>query len=425
VNNWEVGRSRRCPRNGNEAAIRRWPLGKAWEGVGHAYSGELLSPETSHKRELEGLRRAIKGVSVTWQSYGWLGQSETLRYPRASYCRGMVLAGDARFFIRKGPFSLETVVRCSGGEADYGEVTLGGVAPLHEATEFEVSFLDNRRYLDSLRTTRAGAVIVHPSLAAAVPDGTIAIRSLEPYVAWARVCHLFHPDREPSGGIHPTATVDDLALVDPTASIGANVVVEAGASIGAGTQVGSNVVIERDVVIGADCHIQAGATLSHAIIGSRVKIGPGCRIGQEGFGFAVSAGGFVAVAQLGRVLIEDDVRIGANTTIDRGSARDTIVGKGTWIDNLVQIAHNVTIGQHCIIVAQVGIAGSTQIGDFVRLGGQSAIAGHLEIGARASIGAQAGVIGHVAPGSELLGSPAQPRREFLRQMASLKRATMK
>ena len=333
------------------------------------------------------------------------------------------MAGDTRFFIRKGPFSLETVVRCSGGEADYGQVTLEGVAPLHQATELEVSFLDNRRYIESLRSTRAGAVIVHPSLAAAVPDGTIAIRTPEPYVGWARVCRLFHPEREASKGIHPSATIDELADVDPTASIGANVVVEAGVSIGAGTYVGSNVVIERDVVIGTDCHIQAGATLSHAIIGSRVKIGPGCRIGQEGFGFAFSTEGFVAVAQLGRVLIEDEVRIGANTTIDRGSARDTIVGRGTWIDNLVQIAHNVTIGQHCIIVAQAGIAGSTQIGDFVRLGGQSAIAGHLEVGSRASIGAQAGVIGNVAPGSELLGSPAQPRRDFLRQMASLKKAT--
>ncbi|MGR9060195.1 UDP-3-O-(3-hydroxymyristoyl)glucosamine N-acyltransferase (plasmid) [Rhizobium leguminosarum] len=330
------------------------------------------------------------------------------------------MAGDSRFFQCRGPFDLATVALHAEGESDPSQILLEGIAPLHEAKPTDITFLDNRRYLQTLADTRAGAVIVHPSLRAHVPSHTIAIRSAEPYAAWARVCLLFHPDVESVPGIHPTAFIDPLAIVDASASIGPLVVVKAGASIGCRARIEAGAIIQNGVVIGSDCVIGAGASLSHAILGSRVHIGPGCRIGQEGFGFASTESGFLAIPQLGRVLIEDDVRVGANTAVDRGSARDTIIGAGTWIDNLVQIAHNVTIGRHCIIVAQVGIAGSTQIGDFVRLGGQAAIAGHVEVGARASIGAQAGVIGNVPPGAKLLGSPAQPKRDFLKQMAKLR-----
>lgn len=333
------------------------------------------------------------------------------------------MAGDSRFFQRKGPFDVATVTLRAEGEAEASQLILEGVASLHEATPSDVSFLDNRRYLPTLANTLAGAVIIHPSLQAHVPPLTVAIRSAEPYAAWARVCALFHPLVERAPGIHPSATIDPLAIIDVSASIGPRVVVEAGASIGPRSRVEASATILPGVVIGSDCVIESGATISHAIIGSRVHIGPGCRIGQEGFGFASTQSGFLSVPQLGLVLIEDDVRVGANTTIDRGSARDTVVGAGTWIDNLVQIAHNVTIGRYCVIVAQVGIAGSTQIGDFVRVGGQAAIAGHVEVGSRASIGAQAGVIGNVPQDAELLGSPAQPRRDFLKQIASLKQIT--
>jgi UDP-3-O-[3-hydroxymyristoyl] glucosamine N-acyltransferase len=175
------------------------------------------------------------------------------------------------------------------------------------------------------------------------------------------------------------------------------------------------------VSIGADCRIAAHASLSHAIVGNRVVVYVGARIGQEGFGFASTDSGFLSVPQLGRVLIDDDVEIGANTTVDRGSAGDTIVGKGTRIDNLVQLAHNVRIGRCCVIAAQAGIAGSTTLGDFVQVGGQAAIAGHLTIGQGAKIGAQAGVISDVEAGEFLVGSPAQPRREFFRQIATLRR----
>jgi UDP-3-O-[3-hydroxymyristoyl] glucosamine N-acyltransferase len=179
------------------------------------------------------------------------------------------------------------------------------------------------------------------------------------------------------------------------------------------------------VIVGRDCRIGAHASLSYAILGARVYVYPGARIGQEGFGFARTNDGFLTVPQLGRVILEDDVEVGANTTIDRGSSRDTVIGAGSRLDNLVQIGHNVVLGRCCVIVAQVGISGSTVLEDFVRVGGQAAMAGHLRIGQHAEIGAQAGVISDIAPGAKMLGSPAQPRNEFFRQIASLKKMAKK
>ena len=169
--------------------------------------------------------------------------------------------------------------------------------------------------------------------------------------------------------------------------------------------------------------VLAHASLSHALLGDRVYVYPGARIGQEGFGFASTENGFLSVPQLGRVIIEDDVEVGANSTIDRGSSRDTVIGAGSRLDNLVQIGHNVILGRCCVIVAQVGISGSTVLEDFVRVGGQAAMAGHLRIGQGAEIGAQAGVISDVDAGAKVLGSPAQPKRDFFRQIATLKKMT--
>jgi UDP-3-O-[3-hydroxymyristoyl] glucosamine N-acyltransferase len=227
----------------------------------------------------------------------------------------------------------------------------------------------------------------------------------------------------PHPGIHPSAVVDGTARIDASAEIGPYVVIEADAEIGAGCRIGPFVSVGRGVQMGRDCRIGAHASLSHALLGARVYVYPGGRIGQEGFSFAPTKSGFISIPQLGRVVVEDDVEIGANTTIDRGSTRDTVIGAGTRIDNLVQIGHNVRLGRCCVIVAQVGIAGSTTLEDFVQVGGQAAMAGHLRIGQGAQIGAQAGVISDAPPGAVLLGSPAQPRKEFFRQVATLKRMT--
>lgn len=329
--------------------------------------------------------------------------------------------GDARFFARSGPFSLAAVAGAASGRAADVDLLLTGVAPLQSAGPSEVSFLDNRRYASALKDTHAGAVIVHPDMVDRVPPTTVPIITVSPYEGWARVAALFHPKSVESPGIHESAVVDPSVRVDPSAEIGPFCVVEAGAEIGARCRLGSHVSIGPGVIVGPDCRVGAHASLSHAVVGSRVYIYPGARVGQEGFGFASTATGFLTIPQLGRVILEDDVEIGANSTIDRGSTGDTIIGAGTRIDNLVQIAHNVHLGRCCVVVAQVGIAGSTVVEDFVQLGGQSAIAGHLHVGAGAKIGAQSGVMSDVPAGEVLLGTPAQPRRKFFEQIAILRR----
>jgi UDP-3-O-[3-hydroxymyristoyl] glucosamine N-acyltransferase len=329
-------------------------------------------------------------------------------------------AGDERFFSRSGPHPLGVVADTAHGIARNFDLLLEGVAPLQTAGPNEVSFLDNPRNAPALELTSAGAVIVHPDMQARVPSATVPILTPDPRAAWARVAALFHPTPPASPGIHASAVVDDNAFVDPSAEVGPLCVVESGAEIGPGCRIGPCAVIGRGVVIGRDCRIGAHVSLSHALLGARVYVYPGARIGQEGFGFAFTKAGFLTVPQLGRVILEDDVEVGANTTIDRGSVRDTVIGAGSRLDNLVQIGHNVVLGRCCVIVAQVGISGSTILEDFVQVGGQAGMAGHLTIGQGARIGAQAGVISDTCAGAIVLGSPAQPRQEFFRQVATLK-----
>jgi UDP-3-O-[3-hydroxymyristoyl] glucosamine N-acyltransferase len=198
-------------------------------------------------------------------------------------------------------------------------------------------------------------------------------------------------------------------------------VVGSGAQVGPRCRIGPSAVIGDGVLLGADCRIGAHVTLSHTLIGDRVVVFPGARIGQDGFGIAATGDGFVSVPQLGRVLIEDDVEIGANTTIDRGSMHDTVIGAGSRLDNLVQIGHNVRLGRACVIVAQAGISGSTILEDHVIVAGQAGLTGHLRVGPGARIGAQAGVMSDVPAGSDVVGTPAQPAREFFRYVATLRR----
>jgi UDP-3-O-[3-hydroxymyristoyl] glucosamine N-acyltransferase len=331
------------------------------------------------------------------------------------------ITGNARFFSRSGPYTLTVVAGAALGLADEFDLLLEGLAPLQTAGPNEVSFLDNRRYASALDRTLAGAVIVHPDMAARVPKATVAILTTEPYAAWARVAALFYPVPPLSPGIHPSAIVADGALVDPAAEVGPLSVIETGAEIGPGCRIGPCAVVGSGVIVGRDCRIGAHVSISYAVLGARVYVYPGARIGQEGFGFASLKDGFLSVRHLGRVILEDDVEVGANTTIDRGSSRDTVIGAGSRLDNLVQIGHNVILGRCCVIVAQVGISGSTVLEDFVRVGGQAAMAGHLRIGQGAEIGAQAGVISDLAPGATVLGSPAQPKKNFFRQIATLKK----
>lgn len=331
------------------------------------------------------------------------------------------VAGDDRFFRRTGPHTLAAIADVAQADAPPLMRRFAGIAPLQTARGDQVSFLDNRKYVTALTATHAGAVIVHPSLAGKVPTGTVPILSTEPYLAWARVAALFYPQPPTRPGIHPLAVIGDGVAIDPSAEIGPFVVIEAGARVGARCRIAAHAVIGAAVEIGRDCSIGAHVSVSHALLGDRVVIYPGARIGQEGFGFAISAEGFVSVPQLGLVRIEDDVEIGANTTIDRGSMQDTVIGAGSRLDNLVQIGHNVRLGRACVIVAQVGISGSTTLGDQVMVGGQAGMAGHLTVGQGARIAAQAGLMADVAAGLEVAGSPAQPAREYFRHHAVLRK----
>lgn len=335
--------------------------------------------------------------------------------------------GDSRFFRRAGPFSLHEVAVAAGAAvpADRVALTLTGVAPLQTAGPSEVSFLHNKKYLSVLQATAAGAVIVSPEQVAFVPAGTVALVADDPHQAWARAAALFHPMPAAVPGVHASAVVAEGAVVDASAEVGPLAVIGAGVVVGPGCRIGAHAVIGGGVTMGRNCRIGALASVSHALLGDRVYVYPGARVGQEGFGFAITAQGFLTVPQLGRVILEDDVEIGANSTVDRGAAHDTVIGAGSRLDNLVQIGHNVRLGKCCVVVAQAGISGSTVVEDFVQIGAQAGLTGHLRIGARARIGAQAGIMSDVEAGAEVVGSPALPVREFFRNVATLRRLARK
>jgi UDP-3-O-[3-hydroxymyristoyl] glucosamine N-acyltransferase len=304
-------------------------------------------------------------------------------------------------------------------------LAIADVRPLDSATGGHLSFLDNRKYLPLFVATAASACLVAPKFAGQAPSGTACLVTPEPYRAFARALRLFYPD-----ALQPKAAIDagtGAASVHPTARLESGAVVEPGAVVGPEVRIGANTIIAAGSVIGyrvhigRDCYIGPNASVTHALVGNQVTIHAGVALGQDGFGFAMGSAGHFKVPQIGRVIVQDSVEIGANTTIDRGALRDTVIGEGTKIDNLVQIGHNVVIGRHCIIVAQTGISGSAELGDFVVLGGQVGVVGHVKIGAGAQIAASSNVRGDVPPGVRWGGTPAKPVRLWFRELTLLQR----
>jgi UDP-3-O-[3-hydroxymyristoyl] glucosamine N-acyltransferase len=327
---------------------------------------------------------------------------------------------DPRFFTVAGPFKLAELASIAGASlADpaAGDRLITDVAPLDQAGASDITFLDNRRYLEAFGASRAGACVALAANAERAPAGMALLFSEAPYMAFARIARAFYPTPAVEPGIAPSAAVDSTARLGPGCRVDGGAVIGRGAVIGAGCHIGANAVIGDAVTLGEACIVGAGASISHSILGNRVYIYPGARIGQDGFGFASGAEGHLRIPQLGRVIIHDDVEIGANTTIDRGAGPDTVIGAGCMIDNLVQIGHNVQMGRGCVIVSQVGISGSTKLGDFVVLGGQVGVAGHLNIGSGARIAAKSGVHTNIPAGAEMGGAPAVPVREWRRQIA--------
>jgi UDP-3-O-[3-hydroxymyristoyl] glucosamine N-acyltransferase len=294
------------------------------------------------------------------------------------------------------------------GNAD---LLISGGAPLARAGSGEISFLANPKFRGQLEETRAAVVIVHPSLDGAAERPLLLCAN--PYLAFARILAYFHPTPSLPQGVHPAATVDPLAVVAPTATISAGCVVGAGARIGSGSVLHANVTVYPDAEIGSDCTVYSGAVIrERCVIGNRVILQPNAVVGSDGFGFAPNGQRYEKIPQVGRVIVEDDVEIGACSCIDRGTLDDTRIGRGTKIDNLVQIAHNVQVGEDGIIVAQSGIAGSTEIGRHCTFGGQSATSGHLRVGDNVSIAARGGVSNHVDSNQVMAGFPLMPHREW-------------
>jgi UDP-3-O-[3-hydroxymyristoyl] glucosamine N-acyltransferase len=336
-----------------------------------------------------------------------------------------------QFFDRPQGLTAQEIAALTGAapRGDLGERRISGIAPLDRAGPTELAFMQNTKYGVAFAATHAGICLTTEKFVGNAPPRVGLLVTPAPYRAFVMVAQKLYPGAmrpsslfEASGvaagaHVHPTARLESGIVIDPAAVVGPR------AEIGAGTVIGPTAVIGPGVRIGRDCVVGAGCTIMHALIGDQVIIHAGTRIGQDGFGYVPGAAGHGKVPQVGRVIIMDGVEIGANSTIDRGAIRDTVIGEGSKIDNLVQIAHNVEIGRHCVLAAHTGISGSCTIGDYVMMGGRVGITDNVTIGAGAMIAAGSGVMSNIPPGEKWGGAPAQPAREWLKANATLRRLT--
>lgn len=316
------------------------------------------------------------------------------------------------------PYTIADIAKLLGGEV-LGEASLvlKGFAPADRAQPGDLTFAENENYFARAEQSAASAIIVDAPCA---PSRKTLIRVPNARVAFAKVLPLFFPEQALAAGIHPTAIVPASARVDETAHIGPYCVLGEKVRIGPRSVLHGLNYVGADCLLGEDVNLFPNVTLYPSTeVGNRVRIHSGTVVGSDGFGYVLDNGIHRKVPQIGNVIICDDVELGANVTVDRGALGPTIIGKGTKIDNLVQIAHNVTVGEHCIIVSQVGVSGSTKLGNYVILGGQVGLAGHLKIGNRVSVAAQSGVMNNIPDGEKWIWTPAQPDRQAKRQMIAL------
>lgn len=333
---------------------------------------------------------------------------------------------DKRFFPPADPVSLHALLQHAGHDLSAAEerwlsLTINGVDELHAAGPGHIALAGHASYREQLVATLAGAVIVSPAMREAVPQHAIPVVAERPHDLFADLLDYFHPLNTRAlvaGGIDNTGIPP---VIEEGVILGPNVVLGPGVEIGRNTIVGANTVVGTGVAVGRDCTIGSNCTLDCAYLGNRVVLHPGARIGTEGFGWLDFGTTNRKIPQLGRVVIQDDVEIGANSTIDRGALGDTVIGQGTKIDNLVQIGHNCRIGRYCLIAATTGLSGSTVLGDGVLVGGGVGTSGHLSIGAGSIVHGRAAVTKDWPEGSKLAGAPAQDVREFWREIATVRR----
>ena len=333
------------------------------------------------------------------------------------------------FFPPHGGISLRELAEHLGADlidATSAEVVIKSIAPVYRAGEGDICYILSRKNRAELETCKASAIICLPALKSFVPAHIPVLLSKKPHTDFAVAGALLHPEAmrpipftSSPGEIAPGAVIDATAKLEANIGVEPGAVIGPGAEIGEGTWIGANALIGPGVKIGRNCTIGGGASVLCSYLGNGVIIHNGARIGQDGFGYAPGPRGMVKIVQIGRVIIQDNVEIGANTTIDRGTMDDTVIGEGTKIDNQVQIGHNVRIGRHCAIVSQVGIAGSTVIGDGVQIGGQTGLNGHIHIGDGVQIGAKSGVMNSIPAGERYAGHPARPLWDFLRESAEI------
>ena len=332
---------------------------------------------------------------------------------------------DPRFFTKQQPVTAGELAahikaEVKAGDADF---LINDIASLSSAGESDVSFLENEKYFSELKSSRAGAVIISQEKAEAARQGIVCLISANPYQSFALAAQLFYPDALNGQAV----TSDQVDFVHPEAKLEANVtvglgaVIGAGAEIGSGTKIGPHSVIGPGCIIGRNSQIAAHVSITHAYIGDRVIIHSHVSIGQDGFGFAPNASGHIKIPQLGRVIIQNDVEIGAGCTIDRGAIPDTVIGEGTKIDNLCHLAHNTRLGRHCFMAGQSGLAGSASVGDYVMIGGKVGISGHLSIGNHVTIQGGSVVTKDLPDGAQVSGYPARDVNVWRRQQAMLSR----
>jgi UDP-3-O-[3-hydroxymyristoyl] glucosamine N-acyltransferase len=334
------------------------------------------------------------------------------------------------FFKTAKSLTVAEIAALTGSQPGAGvplDRVIRNIAPLDVAGPHDLTFFDNAKYLDELAGTHAGACLMAPRFVQKARSDLAVLSVRDPYRAFVTVARTLFPGSlrpsslfgaegvAPGAHVHATARIENGVVIDPGAVVGP------GAEVGADTIVAANAVVGPGVRIGRKCAIGAHSSIVHALIGDRVIIHPGCRLGQDGFGYAMGRDGHTKVPQVGRVIVQDDVEIGAGSAIDRGANRDTVIGEGTKIDNLVQIGHNVAIGRHCVLVAQVGISGSVTLEDFVVLGARVGVNNHVTIGEGAQIAAVSIVHGDVPPGARYGGFPAKPVKQWMREVFLLER----